>query len=309
MSSNSNFIQRTQCPGCRGTQFHLLREARYDAPPLREYLDEFYRDVGSVEHAALAGAMYSLQTCEACGLVFQRDIPNGKLSAKLYEEWMDPHKVFDLYERGHGVNFYSPLARQVETVIRHFGGKPAELKVLDLGMGWGRWCMFASAYGCETYGLEISPARIAFARAHGIRVLDYDELAAHQFNMINAEQVFEHLPDPLETLTMLRPRLRPGGLIWIAVPDGADIRRRIERWDWQAPKGAPDSLNAVAPLEHLNCFTPDALMTMAAKAGFGPAEIRLPRRKKQEPWWKRWMGGGGAAMGDPGTECFFTPKD
>ena len=62
---------------------------------------------------------------------------------------MNPQRVFDRYERGHGINFYSPLARQVETFIRHFGRKPGDLKVLDLGMGWGRWCMFANAFGCD----------------------------------------------------------------------------------------------------------------------------------------------------------------
>lgn len=307
MSANPNFKRRSCCPACRGERLQQLRECPYEAPLLREYLDAFYRGVGAVDHAALAGAVYCLMACNSCGLVFQRDIPDDALSAELYDVWIDPRKVFEVYERGHSIHFFSSLARQVESMIRHFGVKPAELKVLDLGMGWGRWCMLASAYGCETYGLEISPARIAFARAHGIRVLSYEELAQHTFDMINAEQVFEHLADPLDTLKMLRSRLRPGGLIWVAVPDGSDIQRRIARWDWQAPKESPDSLNAVAPLEHLNCFTPDALSRMAQQAGFHPAELRQPRKKKQMPLWRRWLGGAPATARSPGTERFFTP--
>lgn len=296
-----------------GGDLRLLREAAYDAAPLREYLDAFYREVGKVEHDRLAGATYALVECRGCGTVFQRDIPDADLSDRLYERWMDPEKVFALYERTHSVNFYASLARQVETIVRHFGVNPAELKVLDLGMGWGRWCMFANAYGCETYGLEVSPARIAFARANGVRVLEYADLDAHQFHVINAEQVFEHLPDPLATLCMLRKRLRPGGLLWLSVPDGSDIQRRIDRWDWSAPKDSEQSLNAVAPLEHLNCFTPQSLVTMAQKAGFCPTSVTTRRRAAATPppAWRRWLGRAPAAPPPdaPSTSMFFTPAD
>lgn len=308
---HTHFIRRTRCPACAGHDLHLLRESAYEASPLREYLDGFYRDVGQVEHEWLAGAVFTLLECRGCGTVFQRDIPDAELSERLYERWMDPAKVFERYERAHSVNFYASLARQVETIIRHFNVKPAELKVLDLGMGWGRWCMFANAYGCETYGLEVSEARIAYARANGVRVLEYNELAMHQFDVINAEQVFEHLPEPLETLAMLQKRLRPGGLLWLSVPDGSDLRRRIDRWDWTAAKDSEYSLNAVAPLEHLNGFTPQSLVTMARKAGLRPTSVATKRRATTPPpsGWKRWLGRSPAPVAAdraPSTSMFFT---
>jgi len=80
------------------------------------------------------------------------------------------------------------------------------------------------------------------------------------------------------------------------VPEGWDVKRRLKMWDWralrvcdssdqlkhimsiwdwEAPKGSgcENSLNAVAPLQHINCFDRDVLVTMAGKAGLSPAQI------------------------------------
>lgn len=281
----------------------------YSDDALRRYLDVFYGDVGGVDHAALVGGVYSLQECHSCGLVFQRDIPDATLSQMLYEQWIDPQKVYNQCERVRSVNSCASLARQVESIIRHFGAKPVDLKVLDLGMGWGRWCMFANAYGCETYGLEVSPARIAHARARGVRVLDYGELAQHEFNMINAEQVLEHLPAPLDTLNTLRACLRPGGLLWISVPDGSNIREAIQTWDWDAPKHTARSLNPIAPLEHLNCFSNRSLLTMTEKSGFRPVSIASVKRAApvRGQLWRRWFRPRAVARNGVGTSMYFTP--
>jgi hypothetical protein len=46
--------------------------------------------------------------------------------------------------------------------------------------------------------------------------------------------------------------------------------------DWSAPKGSKDSLNPVAPLEHINCFNRSSLLRLAAEAGL--RETTLPLR-------------------------------
>ncbi len=316
---NAHFIRRESCPACASPGFETLRTLPYADPVMRGYLDRFYEGVGRVDHAALAGAEYAAAACRTCGAFFQRDIPDHTLLEQLYEHWIDPVKVFECYERRQPLMHYVFLARQVEMAIRFLEQPPGALKLLDLGMGWGDWCRFGNAFGCETYGLEISASRIACARERGIRVLDYTELETHTFDMINAEQVFEHLPDPLETLRALRPRLKSGGLLWMAVPNGADLRRRIAQWDWTVPKDHPDSLNALAPLEHLNGFTHDALVHMAALAGLKPVAVPRPRPAKAAPpppesGRQRWLPFGrrravsAAATPLPtGTELYFTP--
>jgi len=278
---NEHFIARTACPCCESTRVRELRSLPYADEQMRRYLDAFYADVGQVDHVSLAGAVYTLMNCEDCGLVYQREVLDDFLSTKFYNEWLDPERVYELYERHAGLQKQVLLARQVETSLRYFDAPPGTLKVLDFGMGWGRWCLFARAYGCETYGLEISPDQVAFAGKHGVGVLAFRDLGAHTFDLVNAEQVFEHLASPLETLRDLAGCLRPGGLLWLAVPNGADVRQRIERWDWNAPKDSAYSLNPVAPLEHVNCFNHDNLVGMAVRAGLSPVEVPTKRPRKQ----------------------------
>jgi 2-polyprenyl-3-methyl-5-hydroxy-6-metoxy-1,4-benzoquinol methylase len=143
-------------------------------------------------------------------------------------------------------------------------------------MGWGKWALMAKAFGSDTYGSELSKSRIQFAKSNGVNVISWDEISLQQFDFINTEQVFEHISDPLGTLCWLKNALKPNGLLKIGVPSRQDIKRRLRVMDWKSPKGTRDSLNPVAPLEHINCFTRLSLLTMAKKAGM--QEIFIPMK-------------------------------
>ena len=47
----------------------------------------------------------------------------------------------------------------------------------------------------------------------------------------------------------------------------------VKKFSWEAPKGSSDSLNPVAPLEHVNCFTREALLQFARETGFTLVDI------------------------------------
>ena len=140
-------------------------------------------------------------------------------------------------------------------------------------MGWGDWCRMAGAYGCTASGTELSQARIDHAQALGISVVSWEDIQEHQFDFINAEQVFEHVTDPVGTLDYLCRSLKPHGLVQISVPNGWDIKRRLVVMDWTAPKGSANSLNPIAPLEHINCFSHESLVRMAGIIGLEPVPI------------------------------------
>jgi 2-polyprenyl-3-methyl-5-hydroxy-6-metoxy-1,4-benzoquinol methylase len=151
---------------------------------------------------------------------------------------------------------------------------PGKLKFLDFGMGWGQWCRMAGAYGCTVFGSEMSHARIAHAISVGVKIVDWEDIPKYQFDFINVNQVFEHLVNPLETIFYLCNSLKPEGIVRISVPDGSDIKRRLEINDWTAPKNSQDSLNPIAPLEHLNCYSHTSLVHMAESAGLVPLSIQ-----------------------------------
>jgi SAM-dependent methyltransferase len=201
-------------------------------------------------------------------------IPNDSLMKKLYEEWIDPDTALHSTLGARPVEYFSNLAREMNLLVRHFGTVPSALDFFDFGMGWGDWCRMAKAHGCSACGHEISQPLIDYAMASGIPTLKWEDIPEHQFDVINLDQVLEHISDPRRILEYLRGSLKPKGLMRICVPDGEDIRRRLRIGDWKAPKGTRNSLNPVAPMEHVNCFSSKSLLGMADLAGLVPLKLR-----------------------------------
>jgi len=47
------------------------------------------------------------------------------------------------------------------------------------------------------------------------------------FDFINVDQVFEHLPYPRATLANLTTKLRAGGVVRISVPNGRRVLKKL----------------------------------------------------------------------------------
>jgi 2-polyprenyl-3-methyl-5-hydroxy-6-metoxy-1,4-benzoquinol methylase len=274
---NSYFITRNKCPACNSIRFKEIYGNPFTESPIREYLKAFYSAQGKIELEYLEGATYSLVECERCGLIFQREIPGEALMEILYEHWIDPEAALQQYENRSGLDVYAEYAENVMQIIAHFRTKPSMLSFLDYGMGWGKWAVMVRAFGCNSYGLDLSLTRRNYANQGGVTVLNREELGGHQFDFISADWVFEHIPEPLETLYDLRSVLKLEGLIRISVPTVREVDRRLKMMDWHAPKDTRNSLNAVAPLEHINCFRRETLLKMAAMAGMKEVHIRMDR--------------------------------
>lgn len=276
---NDYFVRRDHCPCCQSQAILELARSPLTELPLRDYLLSFYSAQGDIDFGYLQGQDYILVECQSCGLIYQQEVPGELLAHKLYEEWIDPGIVLETVEKRRTVGYFSGLSKEVASIIRYFGRPPSQLRFLDFGMGWGHWCRMAQAFGCIVYGTELSVPRIEYAKQMGVQIINYEEIAALQFDFINVEQVLEHLVEPGTTLTYLRECLRPQGVIKIGVPNGEDIKERLEVPNWQAPKGSSDSLNPVAPLEHLNCFDRATLVRIAGNYGLQPLESWLFREQ------------------------------
>ena len=272
---NRYFFNRERCPACISANSISLRKIAYNEAPMAEHFAQHYSafDIEKEYLKYMSGNYYILNECLDCGLIYQRDVPNDFLIEKIYNEWLDAEKVLERHDRKRQLNFFISLAGDIVKVIRHFGVLPSELQFLDFGMGLGTWCQLAKGYGSDVYGTDISKVRCEYVKASGIKVISIDELDAYKFDYINADQVFEHLATPLETLCGLREILKPNGIIKISVPNGCDIKSRLEVNDWRAPDDSETSLGAVAPFEHINCYNYDVLVNMAAMAGFTPISL------------------------------------
>jgi len=284
--TKDHFIIRTCCPACKSTSHNIIYACDFSVPPVRDYIQSFYAPQGGVELKYLEGSTLKLRDCGDCGLIYQEEIPNEFLSTKLYEEWIDPEIALNQHLDSKDLSYYSGYAQEIMMLITYIKAIPSRLKFFDFAMGWGRWAMMAMAFGCESYGLELSRSRQEYARSHGITVISWDEIPGHRFDVINAEEILEHIAEPLETLCHLKNSLKPEGIIKISVPDGHDIKRRLSISDWTAPKFSKNSLNPVSPLEHINCFNRPSLIKMADMAGLEVVNMPLSLQYASSTNWR-----------------------
>lgn len=269
---NKWFVERTSCPACASTNHATMYAAAYEAKALTEYLQTYYEGRAELEY--LEGASFVLKTCGDCEAVFQAEVPGEVLSGRLYEHWISAEVSRSKRER-RALRYYAFHAQELMQIIAALNRPPGQLTCLDFGMGWGKWALLVKAFGCVSYGAELSEARVANAQALGIPMVTWDQMPTMRFDFINAAQVFEHLTDPRGTLQHLANSLLPGGLLRLTVPTAHDIRARLRTPDWNAPRDSRQDLHAVAPLEHINLFSRRALRLLGEAAGLRETTIPL----------------------------------
>lgn len=272
---NSFFDKRNLCPCCKSKNHILIFKCGFLDSPIRDYLTSFYSTQGEIDFEYLKDEKFIINKCIDCGLIFQLNIPNNFLMKKLYSEWIDPEKDFNQRIMHFNLDYYARIIQEIMMIISYFRKIPSQIKMLDYGMGWGKWCQIAKSFGCDVYGSELESTRIDFAKRHGIKMVEPNVLPDYQFDFINTEQVFEHLPYPLETLEYLKNLLNAEGIIKISVPNTHGMKRKLKKMDWKAPKGSYNSINPIHPLEHINCFCDNSLVIMARKIGLRPVKIPL----------------------------------
>lgn len=265
MRTNHYFNYRDRCPACESESFKTIYSIPYDSDSLNHYLKEFYEPQGYYDPELLKTAQFELKECQLCELVFQSNVPNDFLLTELYDKWIDPDMAL-LRDRNLPLSYRIQRIEEVITILNHLEKSSNQCDVLDFGMGWGSLCLQFKAMGANVFGTELSEKRIANAKKLGIPVIHFDE-DRQLFDFINTDDVFEHLTNPLEVLHLLKEKLKPNGIIKISVPNGDVAKHSLRKMNWYAPRGHQDNLNAVSPLEHLNCFTHRSLVKMAMAAG------------------------------------------
>jgi SAM-dependent methyltransferase len=142
----------------------------------------------------------------------------------------------------------------------------AQPRLLDFGSGFGRWARAAARAGFRVHAYEPSEARGAESVEEFTLVHDLSEISGMRFDAINIEQVLEHVPDPVETLQMIRSFVTVDTVLRVTVPN---ILRPPESTSvWSSWPYDGKRVHIMAPFEHLHGFTPYSLQALARLAGF-----------------------------------------
>jgi len=174
--------------------------------------------------------------------------------------------LYSAYEPTHGAqgSDEEEIERAKTTgLIRHIA-LPTSLRILDVGCGGGQFLRLCKKLGAIEQGVEPSKHAAEIARRQGLNVF-HGTLEEHiakaqpdtQFDVITANHVIEHTPDPVATLGAMKKLLAPKGYIWIAVPNAAYPIARALKGHWHSSD---------LPY-HLMHFSPSSIKDAGHRAG------------------------------------------
>jgi SAM-dependent methyltransferase len=226
-----------ECPTCRSNQIGL----RFKGKTARNPAD---------------AQEWQVYECKMCGLGFLNPRPDWNELSFYYSE------QYAAYKPSHGAQASDDavIAEARSTGrFRHIP-IPEGKRLLDVGCGGGYFLRICQMLGATVQGVEPSPIAAAQARAQGFQVFTgmLDDFDTHErFDIITANQVLEHVPDPVATLAKMKSLLAPGGMIWLAVPNGDCVWAKKLGWEWDG---------ADLPF-HLLQFGPESIKVAAEGAG------------------------------------------
>lgn len=254
-------IERLHCPVCATPASPPLLDIPFSDPGIARY----WKQIGfrSPPPWPLEGVPFRVHECPKCSALYQRWVLTDAEASLMYGVNESPHRPQDSPLIG--------LAHQAQDVIllRELlpQGSP---RILDFGMGWGRFALMAQAFGCQVWGVEVSETTREHARAHGVKLVDEPALADNSFDFIMVDQVLEHLIDPAGMARRLARCLKPGGLMLWGVPGHPTLARKLKRSGGSAEPTSTlnrKDFDAISPLIHLTLFNTRSLRWLGEQAG------------------------------------------
>jgi len=235
--------------------------------------------------------VHKLTSCPACGAARSEEFrlqPAGHLLRRCLEcemvfapEFADPD---DVYVEGYltadtdfGLSFVQhPLFQEVLDSIAERRLKILERttkgprSILDVGCGSGEFIRGAVRRGWSAKGVEPVEESVAIARSRGLDVtsglLQDSDIPERSFDVVSAFHVLEHINEGKAFLELISRWAKPGGYVFIEVPNWNSLHRRKTGSNWPG----------LRPLEHIGHYTPTTLAGAMRRAGLEPIKVSTP---------------------------------
>ena len=216
----------------------------------------------------------------SCGLVFVDPLPTVEEIAAREDEAFhgglrdETAEMFTAYYR----NFPDdPVVRGFRATVARLREMSGGGKLVDVGIGTGLLLHLAGEAGFAPLGVEISPGAAVKAREEfgvEVRVGDFlDTDIGAPASAITMADVLEHTRDPRRFLTRAAELLRPGGALFVAVPN----HRSTLFWAADLLARVPGLASLVGRLyvpNHYYYFTPATLARLVESVGLRVALVR-----------------------------------
>jgi 2-polyprenyl-3-methyl-5-hydroxy-6-metoxy-1,4-benzoquinol methylase len=167
----------------------------------------------------------TIRQCSSCGLIFQ-DISQTLEQLKQYynAEYQKTNSLDLSREQTPREHFDdSILSKQpiLDTIIPYLR---ADMSVLDVGCGAGELLYKIRPHVREVVGVELNQGFVDFinqdlgieAYAEDLNQIDF---GGRKFDFILCINALDHMPNPHDTLATITSLLKPGGIVYLEVPN------------------------------------------------------------------------------------------
>ena len=179
------------------------------------------------------------------------------------------------------------------------GGAP---RILMVGCGDGIELEVARDMGWQPEGYDVDPAttvEVAAKRGVPVHTGEYERLARPDgyFDAVFMDQVIEHLKDPKPYLQTSWRLLRPGGVLFVGLPNIGSISNRLKTITSRYKLRRSKRGKHYASKHHIFYYTPSVLTRVLALHGFETFLLRGSLKPQCGRWatmlgsdfWRRWF--------------------
>lgn len=228
---------------------------------------------GGAAHRQKLGVECEIWRCGRCGLIFPNPMPVPAKGLDQHYE-MPPDDYFHHHDINEKLHNMSQLLQQAHELIGGTGS------LLDVGAGRGELLLVARQQGWSVQGIEPSIVFADYAvRYSGVEVrretIEDCGFPESSFDVVVVGGVLEHLYDPNETVKEIARVLRPGGVLFVDVPNEeglyfrvGNLYQKLRMRNWVvniAPTFSPF---------HTFGFGPRSLQALLSKHGLKPKRWR-----------------------------------
>ena len=231
MSASNPSIQGFTCVLCGHTQGDLV---------VAQCQDFYMGKPGRFDYAA----------CHACQLLQLTPIPPDV--GIYYENYQVHSKKSLLHE----------VSRMVLMSGGYFKGQVSNQRLLDFGSGDGWFLRRMLQAGASAEGFEFNASHAASLQAQlGCDIFSDRALLAEKrrsyYDIVTMHFVLEHLTDPLQAISIISQILKPGGRLYLIIPNIESPEFRIFGRYW----------HGFDPPRHIQFLTPAHLDRLARETG------------------------------------------
>ena len=210
---------------------------------------------------------FTVLMCAACGHRSLDARFSGEELGKLYTKYY-PRSLYSLED--HKPHGELPAFQSWLDGSRSFAFRwvPPNVRVLDIGCGFGETLGYHKARGCDVYGVEADENIRRVAERFGYKVhvglFDPSVYEPGYFDYVTMDQVIEHVTDPVQTLRDIATVLKPGGYAILGTPNAKGWGARLfgNRWvSWHIPY-------------HLQFFSRKSMERAAELAGYELEQVK-----------------------------------